>query len=168
MRARSSALAKRVRVSSRTKVHIEDVSGFELVPGSAQIGKWVETAIDAGLSREISLRIVGEAESAALNERYRGRSGPTNVLAFAGPDPVDGLEPRHLGDVVICAPVVAREAVEQGKALEAHWAHIAIHGVLHLLGYEHDGDASADAMERHEASLLATLGFDDPYRGEAD
>jgi probable rRNA maturation factor len=148
-------------------VHIEDVSGFEPVPSAAKIVGWIESALEAEISGEISIRVVAEAESAALNERYRGRAGPTNVLAFAGPDPVNGLDPRLLGDVVICAPVVAREAVEQGKPFEAHWAHIAIHGVLHLLGYEHDSDAGAEAMERHEALLLATLGFDDPYRGEA-
>ncbi len=144
-------------------VHVEDVSGFEPVPDAAEIGEWVACALEAELSGEISIRIVDEDESAALNERYRGRAGPTNVLAFAGPDPVSGLVSRHLGDVVICAPVVAREAAEQGKSLEAHWAHIAMHGVLHLLGYEHDSDAGAEAMERHEASLLAALGFEDPY-----
>lgn len=133
------------------------------MPGATEIGRWIECALENELSGELSVRIVGEAESAALNERYRGRRGPTNVLAFAGPDPVNGLEPRHLGDVVICAPVVAREAAEQGKTDEAHWAHIAIHGVLHLLGYEHDSEAGAETMERHEASLLATLGFEDPY-----
>ncbi len=145
-------------------VQVEDVSGFEPVPSATQIGRWVERALVAETSGEISIRVVGEAESAALNDRYRGCNGPTNVLAFAGPDPVQGSEHRLLGDVVICAPVVAHEAVEQGKTLEAHWAHIAIHGVLHLLGYEHDSEAGAQAMERHEAALLATFGFDDPYR----
>lgn len=157
-------------MSSRSKtrgstcdVQVEDVSDFEPVPSTAEISGWIERALAAEIRGEVSVRIVGEAESAALNERFRARVGPTNVLAFAGPDPVEGLELRHLGDVVICAPVVAREAAEQGKAVEAHWAHIAIHGVLHLLGYEHDSDAGAEAMERHEVSLLATLGFEDPY-----
>ena len=144
-------------------VHIEDVSGFEPVPSAADIGRWVEAALAAEAGCEVAIRVVGEAESAALNDRYRGCNGPTNVLAFAGPDPVQGSAHRLLGDVVICAPVVAREAVEQGKSLDAHWAHIAIHGVLHLLGYEHDSEAGAQAMERHEAELLATWGFDDPY-----
>lgn len=171
MRARSSAFAKRVKVSSRSNgasaapdVHVEDVSGFEPVPGAVEISGWVQSALAAVACREISIRIVGEAESAALNERYRGHAGPTNVLAFAGPDPVSGPEPLLLGDIVICAPVVAREAVEQGKPIDAHWAHIAIHGVLHLLGFEHDSEAGAEAMERHEAALLADLGFNDPYR----
>ncbi len=147
-------------------VHVEDVSGFEPVPSASQIRGWIESALEAEVGGEVSIRVVGESESAALNERYRERVGPTNVLAFAGPDPVNGLEPRFLGDVVICAPVVAREAREQGKALQAHWAHIAIHGVLHLLGYAHDSDAGAEVMESHEASLLAGLGFDDPYGDE--
>ncbi len=157
---------KRARVSSSREaldVHIEDVSGFEPVPSSAEIDKWVAYALRSEADGEVSIRVVGEAESAALNERYRGRAGPTNVLSFAGPDLVNGPEPRLLGDIVICAPVVAREAAEQGKSLEAHWAHIAIHGVLHLLGYEHDSDGGAEVMERHEASLLASLGFEDPY-----
>ena len=145
-------------------VQVEDVSGFDPVPSTAEIVAWIETALDADAAGEISVRVVGEAESAALNERYRGRAGPTNVLAFAGPDLVSGPEPRLLGDVVICAPVVAREAAEQGKSLEAHWAHIAIHGVMHLLGYEHDSESGAEAMESHEAVLLATLGFEDPYQ----
>lgn len=164
-------MAKRVKVSSRSNgapaaadVHIEDVSGFEPVPGAADISGWVQSALAAEACHEISIRIVGEAESAALNERYRGRAGPTNVLAFAGPDPVSGSVPQLLGDIVICAPVVAREAIEQGKSIDAHWAHIAMHGVLHLLGYEHDSEAGAEAMERHEGALLADLGFDDPYR----
>lgn len=160
-------------MSSRSKgtspacdVEVEDVSEFEPVPSAAAVGGWIETALAAEGQREISVRIVGEAESATLNERYRGRAGATNVLAFAGPDPASEPKSWHLGDVVICAPVVAREAAEQGKLPDAHWAHIAIHGVLHLLGYEHESEAGAEVMERHEAALLATLGFEDPYRDE--
>ena len=148
-------------------VHVEDVSKFEPVPSAADITSWVENALTAEAHGEISVRIVGEVESATLNERYRGRDGATNVLAFAGPDPASEPESRLLGDVVICAPVVAREAAAQGKLPSAHWAHIAIHGVLHLLGYEHDSEAGAEAMERHETALLAALGFEDPYRDDA-
>jgi probable rRNA maturation factor len=116
----------------------------------------------------LSIRIVGEEESAALNGRYRGRHGPTNVLSFAGTELPDAgpNETRLLGDLVLCAPVIAREAQEQGKSLDAHWAHIALHGTLHLLGYDHETDAEARLMERREADLLAALGFDDPYRDE--
>jgi len=170
MRARSSVLARHAKASgavsalTASDVHVEDVSGFEPVPSATEIAAWVESALDAASGTEVSIRIVGDAESAALNERFRGRTGPTNVLAFAGPDSVGESESQLLGDVVICAPVVAREAVEQRVAVEAHWAHIAIHGVLHLLGYEHDSDTGARAMERREAALLARFGFDDPYR----
>lgn len=117
---------------------------------------------------EIAIRIVGEAESARLNERYRGKSGPTNVLAFPGGDiDVPGIDARLLGDLVICAPVVASEARDQGKPLEAHWAHIVIHGCLHLRGYDHESAAQAREMEARERSLLARLGIGDPYRDEA-
>ncbi|MDT0617625.1 rRNA maturation RNase YbeY [Salinisphaera sp. P385] len=115
---------------------------------------------------ELCLRLVDEAESAALNHRYRGRSGPTNVLSF----PCDaGLPDCHLlGDLVICAPLVAREARAQDKAVADHWAHLTIHGVLHLLGYDHVEDADADIMENEERAVLAGLGIADPYALPAD
>ena len=98
----------------------------------------------------------------ALNQRYRGKDGATNVLSFPY-EPIEGDETGLLGDVVICAPVVAREAVAQGKALEAHWAHMVIHGVLHLLGYDHGSDSEAREMEQLEKWQLASLGFLNPY-----
>jgi len=100
--------------------------------------------------------VVGSRESRALNERWRGRAQPTNVLSFPG----DG---RLIGDIVVCAPVVAREARAQGKALSAHWAHMVLHGTLHLLGFDHARAADARRMERRERALLARLGFADPY-----
>jgi probable rRNA maturation factor len=117
-----------------------------------------------GVSGELVIRIVDAKESAALNEQYRGRSGPTNVLAFpAGPMPAG---PALLGDIVICAPVVMSEADEQGKPTEAHWAHIVIHGCLHLAGFDHMADPDAEEMEARERELLADLGIADPYPGE--
>lgn len=117
-----------------------------------------------GVSGELVIRIVDAKESAALNEQYRGRSGPTNVLAFpAGPMPAG---PALLGDIVICAPVVTSEADEQGKPTEAHWAHIVIHGCLHLVGFDHVADQDAEDMEARERALLADLGIADPYPGE--
>jgi len=138
------------------------------VPSSRQLSGWLRRALKGVAQGELSIRIVGEDESAALNERYRGRRGPTNVLSFAGTELPDGAgsELRLLGDLVLCAPVIAREAREQCKSLDAHWAHIALHGALHLLGYDHDTDAEARRMERYEAELLAALGFDDPYEDE--
>jgi probable rRNA maturation factor len=112
---------------------------------------------------------VDATESASLNERYRRRAGATNVLAFSGTE-LPASSPGDcelLGDLVICAPVVASEAREQGKSLDAHWAHMAIHGVLHLLGYDHATDAEAKIMERREKELLESLGFEDPYRDES-
>lgn len=120
-----------------------------------------------GVEGEIVLRIVDEAESAMLNERYRGKSGPTNVLAFpAGDLPGPESVPRPLGDIVICSPLVATEALEQAKSLEAHWAHIVIHGCLHLIGFDHDADSDAEEMEAREAAVLAELGIGDPYQSE--
>jgi probable rRNA maturation factor len=127
-----------------------------------------------GVQGEVVIRIVDEAESAMLNERYRGKQGPTNVLAFpAGPVPAAAGEmtatddePLPLGDIAICAPVVTREARQQGKQPEAHWAHIVIHGCLHLCGFDHQAEAEASQMESREASVLAELGIADPYRNE--
>lgn len=113
------------------------------------------------------MRVVGESEGASLNERFRHGSGATNVLAFSHDDPVPGGESETpLGDLVICAPVLEREAADQGKSLEAHWAHISIHGALHLIGYDHEDPEDARAMEARERELLASLGFEDPYAGE--
>jgi probable rRNA maturation factor len=124
---------------------------------------------------ELVVRIVDEAESAALNERYAHKKGPTNVLAFPAGDsqlPAAAtlraatgaeLEPTALGDLAICAAVVAREAAEQGKSLKAHWAHMVIHGCLHLRGYDHMNAADASVMEARERELLARLGIADPY-----
>ena len=110
----------------------------------------------------LSIRVVGNAGSRRLNARYRGRPKPTNVLSFAG----SGLLPnghRLLGDLVICAPVVAREARVQRKALEAHWAHMTVHGLLHLLGMDHVRPREALKMESEEVQILDRLGFSNPY-----
>jgi probable rRNA maturation factor len=106
---------------------------------------------------ELTLRITNEAESRALNHRYRGRDYATNVLSFPY------QEPGMLGDLVLCAPVVAREAKAQGKPLRAHWAHLVIHGCLHLLGYDHEQSQAAEKMEKLEIRILRNLGFANPY-----
>lgn len=113
---------------------------------------------------ELCIRIVDADESAALNQRYRGKAGPTNVLSFPCASGVPEL--NLLGDLVICAPVVAGEAQTQGKTEAAHWAHMVVHGVLHLLGYDHIGDHDALIMETRERAILARLGFPDPYSDE--
>jgi probable rRNA maturation factor len=148
---------------------VEDVSGSDATPKAGCFTRWLRRAFEGELSGELSIRIVGEDEGRALNSRYRGRPYATNVLSFAGADlpaDTDGEIPRHLGDLVLCAPVVEREALEQNKAADAHWAHLAIHGVLHLLGFDHEADAEARVMEQREAELLLRLGFDDPYEDE--
>jgi len=221
-------------------IAVQNVSGSGRLPSEQQLTNWVLAAI-AGPndespetppppSGEVTIRIVGERESADLNNRYRGKRGPTNVLAFlidpstgsgdervaeggagssgtgprnpgdggergpgggtppaengdgnAAPSPAappadtaqagdagpgsaaPGGELLPLGDLVICAPVVAREAREQRKRFDAHWAHIVIHGVLHLLGYDHENDEQAETMENRERKILAGLGYPDPY-----
>ncbi len=115
---------------------------------------------------DLSVRIVGSAESRRLNRRYRKKDRPTNVLAFPGEQVGAGGAARRrlLGDLVVCAPVVEREAREQGKARQAHWAHMIVHGALHLLGYDHIADKDALRMERRETAVMKSLGYTNPYR----
>ena len=133
------------------------------MPTAQQITTWVEAAL-AGLRAEaqLTVRIVSSEEGAALNQTYRHKQGPTNVLSFAVDD-ADDLPVPLLGDIVICAPVVEREAHEQNKEAVAHWAHMVVHGTLHLLGYDHMDDTQAQEMESLEIQVLARLGFPDPY-----
>lgn len=145
-------------------IAVQNASRSTRVPTAAKVKAWAGHALGARVRGELTVRLVDEEESAVLNERYRGKSGPTNVLSFNADAPAGrGTELLPFGDLVICAPVVAREAREQGKTLEAHWAHIVIHGALHLQGYDHEKPAEAAAMETLERSLLAKLGFPDPY-----
>lgn len=127
---------------------------------SAAAGASAEAGAPAG-EGELCVRVVDEAESRELNHRYRHRDRPTNVLSF--PAEVVVPEGRVWGDIVICAPVVAAEAAAQGKPLEAHFAHMVVHGVLHLLGYDHESGVDADIMESLETEILGRLGISDPY-----
>lgn len=139
------------------------------LPKSADFRTWLHVAMTVAQQQrpsEVLIRLVDEAESQALNLAYREKDKPTNVLSFPADLPEDvlallGREP--LGDIIICAPVVANEAKEQGKLLAAHWAHMTIHGVLHLLGYDHLDDGEAEEMEALEIQALAILGYDNPY-----
>jgi probable rRNA maturation factor len=152
------------RRSRTAVVTVQNVSGRNAVPAAAQLRRWARGALGAKVRGEITVRIVGAEESAELNSRYRGKRGPTNVLSFPAespPGPADELLP--FGDVVICAEVVEREAREQGKKPAAHWAHMVVHGVLHLQGYDHEKVRDAGIMEARERELLADLGFPDPY-----
>ncbi|MGQ0529227.1 MAG: rRNA maturation RNase YbeY [Panacagrimonas sp.] len=134
------------------------------IPSSASLREWANLALGR-VAGDLTLRIVDEAESQELNRRYRGKDKPTNVLSF----PYDGdmLDVPVLGDLVICAPVVQRESVEQRKDTRAHWAHMVVHGCLHLLGYDHEDDREAEIMESRERELLAQFGFSDPYETDA-
>jgi probable rRNA maturation factor len=134
------------------------------LPGVAKFRHWARSAL-AGRRRdaELSIRIVDAAESQALNRRYRGKDKPTNVLAFPAELPPE-LELPLLGDLVICRDVVEAEAAEQHKPLAAHWAHMVVHGTLHLVGFDHESDEEAEAMERLETEVLAELGWPNPYQ----
>ncbi len=133
------------------------------LPAENQIQQWLEAAILPFQSEaEVTVRIVDEAESQQLNFDYREKNKPTNVLSFPFECP-PGIELPLLGDLVICAQVVAKEAAEQHKSLSAHWAHMVVHGSLHLLGFDHINEEDATEMEAEEIQILAELGFADPY-----
>jgi probable rRNA maturation factor len=134
------------------------------VPGQAQLRRWAAAALGArGARSELALLVVGTARSRALNLRYRGKDRPTNVLSFpAAPGPLAPLRP--LGDIVICPEVLRREARAQGKPERDHWMHLFVHGVLHLVGHDHERDDQARRMERLEVRVLRGLGVADPYR----
>lgn len=140
---------------------VQDVSEYDGVPDNAALNAWATAALGQK-DLSVTLRIVGEQEMTELNEQYRHKSGATNVLSFPFENP-PGAESNILGDIVVCAPVVEREAREQGKTLQSHWSHMVIHGILHLRGYDHETDEEAKAMEDLETRILAGLGFDAPY-----
>ncbi|MCL1113838.1 MULTISPECIES: rRNA maturation RNase YbeY [Shewanella] len=134
------------------------------LPSQAEFETWVRTAIGQTMPEvELTIRVVDVAESQQLNKTYRGKDKPTNVLSFPFEAPPE-VELPLLGDLVICASVVEQEAIEQNKPLNAHWAHMVIHGCLHLLGYDHIIDEEADEMESLETQLVEGLGFSDPYK----
>ncbi|MGY4490823.1 MULTISPECIES: rRNA maturation RNase YbeY [Pseudomonas] len=134
------------------------------VPSETLFQQWCETAL--GMRKgdsELTIRLVDVPEGRELNHTYRHKDYATNVLSFPADVPDDMLDIPLLGDLVICVAVVEREAAEQGKSLEAHWAHLVIHGCLHLLGFDHEEDEEAEEMEGLERELLAKLGHPDPY-----
>ncbi|MFS1291243.1 rRNA maturation RNase YbeY [Pseudomonas piscis] len=133
-------------------------------PSDQQFRQWCELALrQRTADSELTIRLVDEAEGRELNHTWRHKDYATNVLSFPAEVPDELLDIPLLGDLVICIPVVEREAAEQGKALEAHWAHLVIHGCLHLLGYDHIDDDEAEEMEALERTLLAELDHPDPY-----
>ena len=149
-------VSPRRRPGSNLALVVQRASRAAHIPADRALRKWVRAAFARPAT--VTVRYVGEAEGRRLNREFRGKDRATNVLSFV-------YEARPLaGDIVICAPVVAREARAQGKALDAHHAHLVIHGALHLQGYDHEtGARAAAAMEKRERALLAKLGFPDPY-----
>lgn len=134
------------------------------LPSEAQLRAWCALALrQRSADSELTIRLVDEAEGRELNNTWRHKDYATNVLSFPADVPDELLDIPLLGDLVICVPVVEREAQEQAKTLDAHWAHLVIHGCLHLLGYDHIEDEEAEEMEALERELLAELGYPDPY-----
>jgi len=138
------------------------------VPNHEAFQLWAEAALASGDQlNELTIRVVDEAEMTLLNHRYRHKSGPTNVLSFPFEAPLPQLDTGLLGDVVLCAPVVEREAALAHKSVAAHWAHLVVHGVLHLQGHDHQEAGSAAVMEQMETRVLMALGYPDPYTESA-
>jgi probable rRNA maturation factor len=155
------------------RLHLQQATLLKPLPSRPQFRRWVlaaltgaekfSTPIDSKTSRELTIRLVDEVESAELNSTYRHKQGPTNVLSFSFDSPAAIDVPAYLGDLVICAPLVLTEAEQQQKSLSAHFAHLTIHGVLHLLGYDHETELEAQVMEALETTILAQLRIADPY-----
>ena len=159
-------------------VTVQMASSRRGVPHARSLNRWAQAACAHHSPRgdrelALTIRIVGAPESRRLNRDWRHKDKPTNVLSFPAaqlapgkngvPSRFPAKEYAELGDLAICAPVVAREAREQGKTAQAHWAHMVVHGVLHLLGFDHENDRDADVMEAREAKILAQFGYHNPY-----
>lgn len=153
----SSSSATRTRADPR--VTVQFAVPRRGLPAATRFHQWAKAALER--PAEVTLRIVDEDEGRVLNRDYRGRDYATNVLTFAYPE----VEPLA-GDIALCAPVVAREATAQSIALDAHYAHLTVHGLLHLQGYGHDDDLDAAAMEARESRIVMALGYADPYAGD--
>lgn len=145
------------------EVELQIATHAKTLPHPSQFREWVSVTLWKRVdTAELVIRIVDEEEITQLNEQYRRKSGPTNVLSFPY-EPTPGIASRYLGDVVVCAPIVAAEAEEYDRELLAYWAHMVVHGVLHLLGYDHQLEDEAAEMEGVETDILVKLGFSPPY-----
>lgn len=148
----------------RCRVEIQNMSTLNSIPDKNLIIKWAEQAVDdKHHAAELTVRIVDEEEGQRLNKKWRKKDRATNVLSFPAGEMIDGA-PDILGDIVICAPVVELEAKQQGKTITSHWAHLIIHGVLHLQGYDHASGEEADIMESREIKILHQIGISNPYQ----
>lgn len=163
------------------KFEIQNPNGFDTIPNSSELDSWIKTTIDClsdtgkNAKHLVSnviyvIRFVDVDESIELNHQYRDKNSPTNVLSFPNELPEIMMEieelkdaAKHIGDLILCEPVVKKEAVEQNKSLTQHWAHLIIHGVLHLHGYDHIIESDAEIMEALEIKVLQNLGYENPY-----
>jgi len=154
-------------MSLRVNLTVQNMTRRQDVPTATLLRRYARAALLGNRERAgLTIRVVGEKESQELNATYRKKDYPTNVLSFSSDHPLEVSE-HYLGDLVICAAVVAKEAREQNKTARAHWAHMVVHGVLHLLGYDHMKEDEAEEMEDEERRILNMLGFVDPYLSEA-
>jgi probable rRNA maturation factor len=146
----------------RARIDLQNDESLTNLPNQQDFETWVDAALMQDFDNlEQTIRLVGKAESRALNLQYRAKDTPTNVLSFVTGN--DYLDYECLGDLVICAPIVEQEAHQQNKPLQAHWAHMVVHGMLHLQGYDHQKTTQADEMEALEVKILSTLGYSNPY-----
>lgn len=146
-------------------ITVQFISAEPAIPTENELLHWAGSVLGRSAAGEITIRITDEDESRALNSKWRNIDKPTNVLSFPLDD-TGNSSPGLIGDIVICAPVIRQEAVAQDKSLAAHWAHIIIHGILHLMGYDHVDEKDAEIMEAKETAILKDLGFPDPYSPE--
>jgi probable rRNA maturation factor len=146
------------------EIEIQRASSATNLPCESEFQRWASAALLNTKKNSVVIRLVDSDESQQLNKDYRGVDKPTNVLSFPFEAPAE-IADEFLGDMIICAPVVEQEANLQNKPLHAHWAHMVVHGMLHLQGYDHQNDQQAEQMEKLEVEVLATLGFPDPYAG---
>jgi probable rRNA maturation factor len=146
----------------RARIDLQNDESLTNLPDQQDFEAWVDAALTQDFDDlEQTIRVVGKAESRALNLQYRAKDTPTNVLSFTVEN--DYLDYECLGDLVICAPIVEQEAHQQKKSLKAHWAHMVVHGMLHLQGYDHQKTTQIDEMEALEVKILSTLGYSNPY-----
>ncbi len=153
---------------SPPSIDIQIATADDNIPSEEDFSRWVCAALPAThANAELTIRVVGFDESQALNATYRKKNQPTNVLSFPFDIPAE-VGSTLLGDLVVCGPVVEQEALDQNKPLEAHWAHMVVHGTLHLLGYDHIEDDEAEAMEALETKILMGLGYNPPYESPTE
>ena len=151
------------RINAKVDIAVQNATSFTPVPSRQQFARWASAALHEHGEAKLLIRLVDRQESRQLNAQYRHKDKATNVLSFPA-DLRQEVGLALLGDIIICAPIVAEEAQNQHKTVEAHWAHLTIHGILHLLGHDHQAEQDASAMESLETGILRSLGFPDPYQ----